>query len=112
MTKKVGITSLASAQVQEGPANIYRTTLAYNEDVMMCRFIMKPGGKIPLHEHPAVQVGYVIRGKVRFRKEDGEEFIAESGSSYLFDSREKHGAQVLEEAEVIECFSPMRPEYS
>jgi quercetin dioxygenase-like cupin family protein len=98
-------------QAQEGPEGIFRTTLAYNEKAMMCHFTMKKGAKIPLHHHPAVQNGYIISGKVRFNRGMGYTFIAEAGDSYVFDPEEPHGAEVLEDAELVECFAPMRPEY-
>lgn len=96
----------------ENPPGIFRTTIAYNDETMLCHFQMKAGAQIPLHHHPAVQNGYVIRGRVQFIQEDGSGFIAEAGSGYVFGSDEPHGATVLEDAEVIECFAPQRPEYA
>jgi len=95
----------------ENPPGIYRTTMAYNDQTMLCHFQMKAGAQIPLHHHPAVQNGYVIRGRVRFLREDGSSFLAEAGSGYVFGPDEPHGATVLDDAEVIECFAPKRPEY-
>ena len=54
---------------------------------------------------------YVISGKIRFLKKDRPGFIAETGSSWVFMSEEYHGAEVLEDTEVIEYFVPLRPEY-
>ncbi len=68
--------------------------------------------RIPLYSHVAVQNGYVIRGKVRFQLAGGRSFVAVPGSSYVFDTREEHGAEVLEDSAVIEVFAPMRPEYA
>ena len=96
----------------ENPPGIQRTTLAYNKQTMLCHFVMNEGAEIPLHSHVAVQNGYVISGRVQFRDKDGDAFIAEAGSGYAFESNEQHGALVLERAEVIECFAPMRPEYA
>ena len=46
-------------------------------------------------------------------KGDGTNFMANAGTSYLFDSNEVHGLEeVCEPSEVIECFVPMRPEYA
>jgi quercetin dioxygenase-like cupin family protein len=94
----------------EGPEGIHRTTIAFNEQVMLCHFRMKAGASIPLHSHPAAQNGYVVSGRIRFLTEDGG-FVAEEGSGYVFDPHERHGAEVLGDAEVIECFAPKRPEY-
>ena len=91
---------------------ITKRVMSYAEDTMMCLFSMKQGAKIPLHSHDATQNGYVISGKVRLFGE-GEEttFIAGPGCGYYFSSQEQHGLEVLEEAELVECFSPLRREY-
>jgi unsaturated pyranuronate lyase len=91
---------------------LFRSTLCYNDDVMLCRFVMKKGAKIPLHHHVAAQNGYMIRGRVRFFSEKTNGFVATPGMGYLFDSDEQHGAEALEDSEFIECFTPMRPEYA
>ena len=97
----------------ENPKGISRTTMSYNDESMLCHFKMNAGAEIPLHHHPAAQNGYVISGKVEFRTGDGSDtFVAVAGSGYTFGPEEPHGAKVLEDAEVIEVFAPMRPEYA
>lgn len=96
----------------ENPPGIFRATLAYNDHLMVCHYTMKKDSRVPLHAHAAAQNGYVIRGRLRMTKEGGESFIAEAGTGYCFSPDEKHGADVLEDSEVIECFTPMRPEYA
>ena len=93
-----------------GPDGILRKSLAYNEDALLCNFDMKKGAKIPLHNHKHAQIGYVINGKLKFITEDGS-FLAETGDSYVFDGYEKHGAEILEDSDVIEAFTPCRKEY-
>lgn len=102
--------SLQSRETVENPPGVFRTTLAYNDQVMVCHFRLKEGAIIPLHSHPAAQNGYVIRGRIRFLTEDGG-FLAEEGHGYAFDPHEKHGVEVLCASEVIECFAPKRLEY-
>jgi quercetin dioxygenase-like cupin family protein len=92
------------------PDGIFRRTLAYNKETMICHFEMKKGSKIPLHNHVHVQIGYCIKGKLKFNTAKGE-FIAATGDSYVFNGNEKHGAEILEDAEVIEVFNPCRDEY-
>ena len=89
---------------------IYRKTLAYNDDVMLCFFTLEKDASVPLHEHKAHQIGYVLKGKIKFIT-DTREFIANEGDSYVFNSNEKHGAELLENTEVIEVFSPTRDDY-
>jgi Uncharacterized conserved protein, contains double-stranded beta-helix domain len=90
---------------------ITRTTLCYDEASMLCHFHLEKGSSIPLHQHPAAQNGYVIRGEVRFLFEDGSSFVAGPGDGYLFEGGKLHGSEVLEDCELIECFTPLRPEY-
>ena len=85
--------------------------MAYNEASMLCYFTLKKGASIPLHQHEAVQNGFMIRGKVCFLQEGGKSLMVENGDGYIFESNEKHGGEVLEDSELIECFTPMRPEY-
>jgi len=89
---------------------VYRKTLAYDNDVMLCLFLLEKDAVIPLHEHKAHQIGYVLKGKIKFITET-REFIANEGDSYVFDSNEKHGAELFEDSEVIEVFSPTREDY-
>jgi quercetin dioxygenase-like cupin family protein len=95
----------------ENPPGITRTTLACNAQSMMCHFSLKKGSQIPFHRHPAVQNGYLIRGRLRMMWKSGEEFIAGPGDGWCFEADEAHGAEVLEDSEAVECFTPSRPEY-
>ena len=91
---------------------LLRRTMSYNSDIMLCHFTLKRGLKMPRHQHEAVQIGYVLKGRVKFSKGDDSSFVAGPGTSYVFDSNEIHGIDaVLEDCEFIECFSPSRPEY-
>ena len=101
----------AETKTVENPTGVFRTTLAYNDQLMLCHFLLKKGVRIPIHQHVASQNGYLIRGKLRMIWENGQEFIAEPGSGWCFNSNEAHGAEAIEESEAIECFAPMRPDY-
>jgi len=85
--------------------------MAYNDQTMLCHFRLLRGARIPLHAHPQAQNGYMISGKVKFMDAKGGWFIALPGSGWCFDGGEQHGAEVLEDSEVVEVFSPLRPDY-
>ena len=109
----INLTTLEGAKTEEGPDGVFRTTLAFGEEAMLCHFQANKGARIPLHNHPAVQSGYCISGKVRFQRGEGDDhFTAEAGSSYFFGPNEFHGAEILEDSVFVEVFSPMRPEYA
>ncbi len=91
---------------------IKRRTLAYNDDVMLCLFELEKGAKIPLHDHPPSQIGYVISGHVRFiGATDADGFEAKAGDSYVIDPNVPHGGEALESSVFVEVFSPSRAEY-
>jgi len=111
MDQKKKFTSVNNEKSVEMFEGFYRTTLTYNDQLMLCHFSMKKGAEIPLHHHVAVQNGYVIKGKIKLQSEDGKEEIVQAGSAYVFDSEEIHGALALEDSEYVESFYPVRPEY-
>ncbi len=110
--KPVAVAQRETRPVVENPPGIFRTTLAWNEQSMLCHFRMTRGARVPLHDHPAAQNGYIVSGRVRFQRGAGEAFVADAGTGYCFASGEPHGAEVLEDTEAIECFSPARSEYA
>lgn len=89
---------------------VYRKTLIYNNNLMLCHFTLEKNANIPIHSHKEHQTGYVLKGKLKFLTEEGH-FIAKEGDSYIFDSNEKHGAFILEDSEVIDVFNPAREDY-
>ena len=104
------ITSRNNVQTIKVFEGVYRKTLLYNKQLMLCYFTLEKNANIPLHTHKEHQIGYIIKGKLRFITEE-REFIAKEGDSYIFDSNEKHGAVVLEDSEVIDVFNPAREDY-
>ncbi len=96
----------------ENPAGVLRSTLAFDDAVMLCHFVLKKGAKIPMHGHAAAQVGYLIAGRLRLVWESGRVLEAVPGDSWCFSANERHGAEVIEDCEAVECFAPARPEYA
>ncbi len=96
----------------ENPPGVIRKTLSYNDEAMLCHFLLEKGAQIPLHNHPAIQIGYVIKGKAMFIAADKKnEFEVSAGDSYVFDTNVEHGTIALEQTEYIEVFSPSRDEF-
>lgn len=95
----------------ENPRGVFRTTMAYDDQLMLCHFLLRKGARVPIHKHSASQNGYLIRGKLRMIWVDGRELMAEPGCGWCFGSDEAHGSEALEESEAVECFAPPRPEY-
>jgi quercetin dioxygenase-like cupin family protein len=107
---KINTVNKNSVKLIEVLPGIYRKTLIYNNNMMLCHFFLEENSDVPLHSHKEHQIGYVIEGKLQFFTEN-EKFIAVEGDSYVFESNEKHGAKILEDSEVIDVFSPSREDY-
>ena len=103
----INISNIREKKVLPG---ILRKTLVYGKKGTMCFFNLKKGSKLPLHNHSQVQMGYVLSGSLEFFTKKGT-FLARAGDSYYFRSDEKHGANVKENAEVLDIFIPLREDY-
>lgn len=112
MENKVFESHLATGKRVAMRPGIERVTMSYNDQNMLCYFYLKAGTGLPLHDHLAIQNGFVVKGKLRFFKADGSSILVGPGDGYIFDSNEAHGSEVIEDSEIIECFTPMRPEYA
>ena len=110
------ITNLNERKTVELRPGLVKTNLSYNDATMLCHFKMKKGCVLPLHNHAAVQNGYVISGRLKYQLADEnrhvyEEGVIEPGGGYVWDANEYHSTEALEDMEFIEFFAPMRPEY-
>ncbi|WP_319591985.1 cupin domain-containing protein [uncultured Draconibacterium sp.] len=84
--------------------------LAFEEKTILSEFKLQRGSKLPAHSHPYEQTGYLVSGKLNFRIDD-EWFVAQPGDSWCIKQNIEHQVEVLEEAKVLEAFTPIRPEY-
>ncbi len=110
------ITNLALEKQIEMRPGLVKTNLSYNNETMLCHFTMKKGSKLEIHNHKAVQNGYVLSGRLKYQLADSDKKVYEEGEigpggGYVWDSMEYHSTEALEDTEFIEVFSPMRPEY-
>ena len=68
------------------------------------------GAVVPEHTHQQEQTGYLVSGRLRFFGSEGET-VAGPGDTWVFAGGVSHGAEALEDAVVIEVFSPVREDY-
>lgn len=114
--KKNQITALSERNRVELRPGLIKTNLSYNDETMLCHFTMKKGSVLEIHNHAAVQNGFVLKGRLKYQLADEnkvvyEEGIIEEGGGYVWDAYEYHSTEALEDMEFIEFFAPMRPEY-
>jgi quercetin dioxygenase-like cupin family protein len=86
-----------------------RRTLVSGKDAMLVRIEFKKGYVVPMHKHQE-SVGYVVRGKLKM-KIGTKEFMLSKGSAWVHPSGVDHMTEALEDSEVLEIFSPPRPEW-
>ena len=84
--------------------------LAWEKNTLLCEFHLEKGHKIPAHQHPYEQTGHLISGKMNFRI-DNTWHLTEPGDSWSIPENVEHEVEILENAVVLELFSPIRPDY-
>lgn len=65
---------------------------------------------VPLHHHASEQVSVILQGAVKFTL-DGREETVRGGEVLVIPSNLPHSAVALEDARVIEIFSPVRQDW-
>jgi len=85
-------------------------TLVYGDKTLMAKFALAKDSVLPRHAHRYEQTGYCLSGQLRlFIGEDT--FDANPGDSWCIPGDIDHGAEIMEDAIIIEVFSPVREDY-
>jgi len=80
------------------------------ERVTVARFELKKGGVVPRHAHANEQVSCVLTGALAFRFDD-RELTARAGEVVQIPGGVAHEVAVLEDAVVLDLFSPVRQDW-
>ena len=94
---------------------VTRRTLVSGERLTIVEFRIQAGHEVPGHTHPHEQAGQVVSGRVLFRFGEGHavrERELGPGDSYMIPGHELHYVRALEDATLIDVFSPVREEYA
>ena len=78
--------------------------------VTVARFELKRGGVVPRHAHENEQVSCVLSGSLRFVL-DGSETVVGAGEVMRIPGGVPHEVAVLEDAVVLDVFSPIRQDW-
>lgn len=84
--------------------------LSVGQKSMITKMNYKLGNKVPVHNHPNEQAGYVVSGKIRIKFIDNDQILT-TGDSYVIPENEDHSVEVMEAGEVIDIFTPPREDY-
>lgn len=80
------------------------------DHVTVARFELAAGGVVPRHSHDNEQVSCVLTGALRFRFGD-REMLARAGDVIRIPGGLAHEVEVVEDAVVIDVFSPVRRDW-
>lgn len=85
-------------------------TRAYGTKTLMSEFRLTKDAKLPRHNHPHEQIGYLLSGRLQLTIGD-ESYRVEPGDSWCIGADIEHEAVALENSLAIEVFSPLREDY-
>jgi quercetin dioxygenase-like cupin family protein len=87
--------------------------LITGERVMLAYVNLTKGCVVPRHQHHHEQVSYVLSGALHFRlgEDESEDRVVRGGEVIHFPSNVWHMADALEDAEVLDVFSPPREDW-
>ena len=109
-TIKPNLQAHDEAQRIEMFPGVARRTLNAGEHTSIHEIEIAEGCVVPMHTHPHEQIGYVVSGRVKFELGDETKEL-NAGDSWVIPSEVPHEVTALEDAVVIDVFSPAREEF-
>jgi quercetin dioxygenase-like cupin family protein len=86
---------------------IKQKTLVYGQNTLMAEIKMSKGTRIPTHQHPQEQTGYLVIGRTRLTIND-QVYNCNPGDSWCIPCNAKHATYAIRDSVVVEIFSPVR----
>ena len=80
------------------------------EREMVAQIYLKKGALVPMHQHEAEQMTYILQGALRFLV-GGEETTVREGEVLLIPSNVPHQAEALDDTFGLDVFSPIRQDW-
>lgn len=94
----------------EGEESKIQARFIHGTAFTMTFWSFRPGAVIPEHKHEHETLTTVLSGALRLTI-DGHTMILRAGDSGLVPSWAVHDAEVLEESEIIDVYTPVREDY-
>jgi quercetin dioxygenase-like cupin family protein len=92
---------------EDAEPGVRRSILNANTGLMMMEVHFEKGAEGYVHSHVHEQMTYCLKGRLAFNV-DGVETIISQGESIYLPSHSKHGVKALEEAALLDVFTPIR----
>ena len=91
-------------------SGIKRQTITHGASMYQMIAQLDAGSVMPEHKHPQEQIAHVLRGRIRLIVAGVPHELA-AGESYYLAGNEPHGVETIEEATMLDTFSPPRGDY-
>lgn len=82
----------------------------HTSQMTIARLELRAGGAVPVHAHVNEQVSMVLTGRLKFTV-DGREVLVGPGQVLELPPNVPHGVEVLEDAIVLDVFTPPRQDW-
>jgi quercetin dioxygenase-like cupin family protein len=99
-----------SAKTTTPAPGIIRRILANSPEVMLTEHTLQKGAVLPEHQHPHVQLVYLLSGQFTIEM-NGEQFTINQGDSFVIPSNAAHKVVALADSVVLDIFTPCRQDY-
>lgn len=100
----------ASIDWDDRGGGVRRKVMAYGDQLMAVYVEFKNGAIGTLHQHPHLQISYVVSGS--FVAHIGsEDRVIKTGDFYYIPANIEHGVRALEDSVLIDVFTPMREDF-
>lgn len=84
--------------------------MIHGQTMTVARLELKKGASVPEHSHHNEQITNLERGRMRFVLA-GKETMLEAGQALHIPAHVPHSAEVIEDAVVVDLFSPPREDW-
>lgn len=95
---------------QDIGGGITRRILAHSGNMMIVEATFQKGAEGTAHRHPHEQVSYILSGSFQYTME-GEVYELKKGDTYYVPPMALHGAVALEDAVILDIFTPQREDF-
>ena len=95
---------------QDIGGGITRRILAHNGNMMIVEAVFKNGAVWTAHRHPHERVSYILSGSFQYTMEE-EVYELKRGDTYYVPPGVLHGATALEDAVILDIFTPQREDF-
>jgi quercetin dioxygenase-like cupin family protein len=89
---------------------LFSRQVIHTGSMTIARLVLKKGAVVPVHSHHNEQVSMVESGRLRFVV-DGAEVLVGPGEVIELNPHLPHGVDVLEDAVVMDLFTPPREDW-